>query len=80
MLLKGLLDRILLLGFAFCYRRVNPLWDKLLAGRFVDVIVTMDAPPWFLRVVYGGSGIAPLAASGAGLLWLRPDQGAAGSD
>jgi len=53
MLLKGLLDRVLLPGFAFRYHRANPFWDKLLAGRSADVIVTMDTPPWYLRVLYG---------------------------
>ena len=53
MLLKGLLDRILVPGFAFRYRRASPFWDRLLAGRSADVIVTMDTPPWYLRLVYG---------------------------
>ncbi len=53
MLLKGLLDRILLPGFAFRYHRANPFWDKLLSGRSADVIVTMDTPPWYLRLLYG---------------------------
>ena len=53
MLLKGLLDRILLPGFAFRYHRNNPFWDRLLAGRSADVLVTMDTPPWYLRAIYG---------------------------
>ena len=53
MLLKGLLDRILLPGFAFRYHRDDPFWDRLLAGRSADVIVTMDTPPWYLRALYG---------------------------
>lgn len=53
MLLKGLLDRILLPGFAFRYRRGSPFWDRLLVGRSADVIVTMDTPPWYLRLIYG---------------------------
>ncbi len=53
MLLKGLLDRILLPGFAFRYRRGNPFWNRLLAGRSADVLVTMDTPPWYLRAIYG---------------------------
>ena len=51
--LKGLLDRILLPGFAMRYHRGNPFWDRLLACRSADVIVTMDTPPWYLRVIYG---------------------------
>jgi len=53
MLLKGLLDRLLLPGFAFRYHRHNQFWDRLLAGRSADVIITMDTPPWYLRAVYG---------------------------
>ena len=52
-LLKGVLDRILLPGFAFRYHCANPFWDRLLAGRSADVIVTMDTPPWYLRLMYG---------------------------
>lgn len=51
-MLKGLLDRLLLPGFAFRYRRAGPWWDRLLAGRSADVIITMDTPPWYLRTVY----------------------------
>ena len=53
MLLKGLLDRILLPGFAFRYHRDDPFWDRLLVGRSADVLVTMDTPPWYLRAIYG---------------------------
>jgi NAD(P)H dehydrogenase (quinone) len=52
-LLTGLLDRLLLPGFAFRYHRGDPWWDRLLAGRSADVIVTMDTPPWYLRAIYG---------------------------
>lgn len=51
--LKGLLDRVVLPGFAFRYRKKGPFWDRLLVGRSADVIVTMDTPPWYLRAVYG---------------------------
>jgi NAD(P)H dehydrogenase (quinone) len=52
-MLKGLLDRVLLPGFAFSYHRNDSFWDRLLSGRSVDLIVTMDAPPWFVRFVQG---------------------------
>ena len=51
--LKGLIDRILLPGFAFRYRRDNPFWDRLLVGRSADVVITMDTPPLYLRAIYG---------------------------
>lgn len=52
-LVKGLIDRLLLPGFAFRYHRDDPFWDRLLVGRSADLIVTMDTPPWYLRLVYG---------------------------
>ena len=51
--LKGLLDRVILPGFAYRYHKKGPFWDRLLVGRSADVIVTMDTPPWYLRAVYG---------------------------
>ncbi len=53
--LKGLLDRVLLPGFAFAYHDDDPWWDKLLEGRSADVIATMDTPPFFLRLMYGNA-------------------------
>jgi NAD(P)H dehydrogenase (quinone) len=51
--LKGLLDRLLLPGFAFRYHKDDLFWDRLLAGRSADVIITTDTPSWFLRFAYG---------------------------
>lgn len=55
--LKGLLDRLLMPRFAFQYRSKGPLWDRLLVGRSADLIVTMDTPPLWLRLVYGDAVI-----------------------
>lgn len=52
-MLKGLLDRVILPGFAYRYQRDKVFWERLLKGRSADVIVTMDTPPWYLRAVYG---------------------------
>jgi putative NADPH-quinone reductase len=51
-LLKGAIDRVILPGFAFRYRRDSVWWDRTLAGRSCDLIVTMDTPPWYLRLIY----------------------------
>ncbi len=48
-LLKGFLDRVLVSGFAYRYRQDSPWWDRLLAGRSAELLVTMDAPPWYYR-------------------------------
>lgn len=53
--LKGLLDRVLLPGFAFAYHADDPWWDKRMEGRSADVIITMDTPPFFLRWIYGNA-------------------------
>lgn len=53
--LKGLLDRMLLPGFAFAYHADDTWWDRLLEGRSADVIATMDTPAIFLRFAYGNA-------------------------
>jgi putative NADPH-quinone reductase len=55
-LLKGFVDRVFLPGFAFRYRSGSALWDKLLAGRSAELLVTMDSPPWYYRWVQGMPG------------------------
>ena len=51
-MLKGWIERVLLPGFAFRYHQKDQFWDGLLAGRSADLIITMDTPPWYLRLVY----------------------------
>ena len=55
-LLKGFIDRVFLPGFAFKYRENSVLWDKLLKGKSARLIVTMDSPLWYYRLVYGSPG------------------------
>lgn len=49
-LLKGFLDRTLVIGWAFRYRD-NGRPEGLLAGRTGRVIVTSDSPRWYLPLV-----------------------------
>lgn len=51
-LLKGFFDRVFLPGFAFAYRPESVFWDKLLAGRSAQLLVTLDTPAWYFRWVY----------------------------
>ena len=51
-LLKGFLDRTFLPGFAFKYRENSTMWDKLLDGKRARLIVTSDAPVWWLYLTY----------------------------
>lgn len=55
-ILKGFFDRVFLPGFAFKYREHSPLWDKLLSGKSARLIVTMDTPAWYNRLVYRHAG------------------------
>lgn len=87
-LLKGFLDRTLLPGFAFKYRKNSELWDKLLKGKTGHVIVTSDGPTWWMRWVRGDStvkiiadstldfvGISPVRVSRIGRVkWLNQEQ------
>lgn len=56
-LLKGFFDRVFLPGYAFKYRENSQHWDRLLKGRSAHVIMTMDTPPWYYRIVYKSPGI-----------------------
>lgn len=51
-LLKGMIDRVFLPGYAFKYRDNSPYWDRLLAGRSAHLIATMDTPPWYYRFIF----------------------------
>ena len=53
--LKGLLDRLFLPGFTFAYHDNDTWWDRNMAGRSADAIITMDTPPFFLRLAYGNA-------------------------
>ncbi|WP_406796453.1 MULTISPECIES: NAD(P)H-dependent oxidoreductase [Brevibacillus] len=55
-ILKGFFDRVLLSGFAYKYREGSSLWDKLLTGKTAHVIVTMDFPSWYNRLIYWQAG------------------------
>lgn len=56
-LLKGFMDRTFLPGFAFKYRKGSRMWDKFMTGRSAHVIVTSDAPTWWMRWFRGDSTV-----------------------
>lgn len=55
-ILKGFFDRVFLPGFAYQYRKNSPFWDKLLKGKTAQLIVTMDTPPWYYRLINRAPG------------------------
>lgn len=71
-LLKGFLDRVFLPGFAFKYRKGSPLWDKLLAGKSARIIVTMDSPVWYNRLMYLSAGHRAMKTATLEFCGIRP--------
>ena len=51
-LLKGFFDRAFLPGIVYNHRENSVWWDRLLTGKSAQLIVTMDTPPWYFRLVY----------------------------
>jgi putative NADPH-quinone reductase len=49
---KAVLDRALLPGFAYKYHSRGVKWDKLLAGKTADAIITSDTPPLIDTLIY----------------------------
>jgi len=55
-LLKGMIDRVFLPGFAFKYRDNSLFWDKLLKEKTARLMVTMDTPTWYYSLIYRSPG------------------------
>lgn len=72
--LKGMLDRILLPGRAFDPR--NPkrtgIPSPMLQGRTARVVVTLDTPGWFLRLIYGNAFIHQMRKQILGFIGFDP--------
>lgn len=49
-ILKGFIDRVLLPGYAYKFKKNSLFWDRLLKGRSAHIIATMDTPPWYYRI------------------------------
>jgi len=71
-LMKGFIDRTFLPGFAFKYHKRSPLWDRLLAGRTAELIVTMDTPPLFNKLVNRSPGDKQMKRSVLQFTGLKP--------
>lgn len=69
---KALLERVLLPGFAFKYHDKGQGWDRLLAGRTGELIVTMDTPPSIYRLVFGAAGDRVMARRTLDFCGVKP--------
>lgn len=52
---KGFIDRIFLPGFAFKHHSGKIFPEKLLVGKSMRLLVTMDTPKWWFYLVYHAS-------------------------
>ena len=53
-LLKGFVDRVFTPGYAFNYVKGSRFNEKLLKGKTARVIVTSDAPSWYIGLIWKG--------------------------
>jgi NAD(P)H dehydrogenase (quinone) len=73
-LLKVYFEVVFAPGVAFRYlppRRGIARWDRLLAGRTAELIVTGDAPRWFWRYVRGAPDVRALERSVLGFCGVK---------
>ena len=70
--MKGFIDRIFLPGFAFKYHEGKPFPQQLLKGKSARLIVTMDAPGWYYRYVYGQPGLNIMKRVTLGFAGIHP--------
>ncbi|WP_284653262.1 NAD(P)H-dependent oxidoreductase [Flavobacterium terrisoli] len=52
---KGFIDRIFLPGFAFKHHSGKIFPEKLLTGKSIRLMVTMDTPKWWFYLIYRAS-------------------------
>ncbi|WAC12474.1 NAD(P)H-dependent oxidoreductase [Dyadobacter pollutisoli] len=52
---KGFIDRIFLPGFAFKNHSGKNFPEKLLRGKSMRILVTMDTPTWWFYIIYRAS-------------------------
>jgi len=52
---KGFIDRILLPGFAFRHHSGKVFPEKLLKGKSIRLLITMDTPKWWFYLIYRAS-------------------------
>lgn len=69
---KGLIDRTLVPGFGFKYKAGSLMPERLLTGRSARVILTMDTPPWYDRLMFKEPGVRQLRKLTLEFCGLKP--------
>lgn len=69
--LKAFIDRVLLSGFAFRYREKSALSERLLAGRTARIVMTMDSPRFWNRLVYRNAAETSLTRATLGYCGIK---------
>ncbi|MBF4561577.1 NAD(P)H-dependent oxidoreductase [Microbacterium sp. VKM Ac-2870] len=69
--LKAFIDRVFLSNATFRYRERSALSDRLLTGRTARIIMTMDSPRLWNRLVYRGAAEASLSRATLGYCGVR---------
>jgi len=71
-MVKGFIDRTFLPGFAFRYTKGSSKPERLLRGKSARIIVTMDNPVWYYRIVYHAPGIHAMKKATLEFCGVRP--------
>jgi NAD(P)H dehydrogenase (quinone) len=71
-LVKIAFERVLLPGFAFRYHDTGGGWDRLLAGRTAELLVTMDTPPLLYKWGFGAAGDRIMARRTLDFCGIKP--------
>ena len=71
-LMKGALDRVFMPGFAFRYQKGSPFPEQLLKGKTARLLVTMDTPPWYYKLVYGAPAHKMMKRTVLGFCGVKP--------
>lgn len=69
--LKAFIDRVFLSGAAFRYRERSAISDRLLTGRTARVVMTMDSPRFWNRLVYRNAAETSLTRATLGYCGVK---------
>ncbi|MBN2651652.1 MAG: NAD(P)H-dependent oxidoreductase [Spirochaetales bacterium] len=71
-LLKGFIDRVIFPNFAFRYRPGKSLPEQLLKGKSARLIITMNTPKFYHRLVYKNASIISIKRCVLGFCGVKP--------